>query len=122
MKRIGGFMKKHPICFGGLSFGALSLLCNFIWIGLTGMAHINDIIHVLPVIFVYSPIIKMLGGGMLDPEAYLPLAIVIDAIVGMLWVRGSYKFIKADRILGGVIIGGFSVYWIVITFQWLLIL
>lgn len=84
--------------------GVLSLVCNLIWMNLTGMVHVNDVIHILACNVYLWPITRILGGGIVDPRSYLPLAIVIDVLIGILWVKIISKFIKGDRV------GGYSSY------------
>lgn len=119
MNKIKGFTKKHPIWSFGVIFGVLSLICNLIWFGFAGSTHAYDIIHAIPVIFIYTPIIELMGGGMQSSIIYLPLLVIMDALIGMIVGAISYKINKSGQQQGLIVGLSFAVYWILVTFQWL---
>ena len=61
LNKINTFILKKPVLFGGLLFLLLSFLFNIIEILIFKSTHIKDIIHIFPTIFVYEPIINILG-------------------------------------------------------------
>lgn len=63
-------IRKRPLLFSGLIFLLLSFLFNIFEILFIKSAHINDIIHVFPTIFIYEPIINILNIGKLN-QIYL---------------------------------------------------
>lgn len=119
MSKVKQFMEKHPIWSFGIVFGVLSVIFNLIWFWFSGMTHVHDIIHVIPVILIYEPIIEMMGGGIPSPLIFLPLAVIIDAMIGLLIGAVSYKINKSSQQQVWVIGISFAVYWIIITLQWL---
>ena len=122
MKKVKYSIYKHPIWFGAITFGLLSLLCNTLWILAFNMAHIYDIIHVIPVIFIYEPIISILGGLVPTEFIFVPLAVMIDSMMGCVFALILKRLVKDKFIYMWSIIGAFAVYFIVITYQWLPIL
>lgn len=109
--------RKHPVIFIGFAFALLSLIFNIVWILLFHMAHVYDIVHVFPVILIYEPIINAIGGYVTTEFIFLPLAILIDFIIGLLVGLFAKRFVKTNFII--ILIISFAVYWIVITYQWL---
>lgn len=105
--------------FGGLLFLLLSFLFNIIEILIFKSAHINDIIHIFPTILVYEPIINILGGFKLNQIYYIPLACIIDFLIGLClsFILSKFKYIKKHFFISLIII--FFIYWFFITFQWL---
>lgn len=114
--------KKSWVLRTAVAFGLGSLILNLLSVWLLGTAHIYDIIHAIPVIFVYEPIIKLLGGGMPSPLIYIPLAVLLDGLMGAVIGWGLGKWIKKDtyQVIG--ILGSFAIYWIAVTFQWLVMI
>lgn len=119
MNKIKAFTKRHPIWSCGIIFGVLSLICNLIWFGFSGTTHVYDIIHAIPVILIYEPIIQLMGGAMQSPIIFLPLAVIMDALIGIAIGAISYKINKSGQQQGLIIGLSFAVYWILVTFQWL---
>lgn len=114
--------KKNWALKTALAFGIGSLILNLLSVGLLQSAHIYDIIHAIPVIFIYEPIINGLGGGIPSPLIYVPLAVLLDALIGALIGIGLGKWLKKDTYQFIGILVSFAIYWIAITFQWLVIL
>ncbi|MGL4736442.1 MAG: hypothetical protein ACRCW2_03200 [Cellulosilyticaceae bacterium] len=114
--------KKSWVLRVAIAFGIGSLILNLLSIWLLDAAHIYDIVHAIPVIFIYQPIIEWLGGGMPEPIIYVPLAVLLDALMGAIIGWGVGKWIKKDTYLWIGILVSFAIYWIAFTFQWLLIL
>lgn len=113
------FIKSKPILAGGVIFAILSLIGNILSILLIDMAHIYDIIHVFPTIIIYEPIIEAIGGLVPSEYIFIPLAVVIDFIIGIILGFILKKVIKVEKnYLIGLIIS-FLVYWIIVTYQWL---
>lgn len=119
MATIKNMKDKHPILMGGLLFIVLSFIANALWILCLDMAHIYDIIHAMPVAVIYDPIIKMMGGLVTTEWIYVPLAIWIDGVVGMLIAGVLRKCVKDDEVFSWSLIGAFAVYWILVCYQWL---
>ena len=105
--------------FGGLLFLLLSFLFNIIEILIFKSAHINDIIHIFPTILVYEPIINILGGFKLNQIYYIPLACIIDFLIGLFlsFILSKFKYTKNNLLISLIIT--FLIYWFFVTFQWL---
>ena len=112
-------ISKRPLLFGGLIFLLLSLLFNILEVLFIKSAHINDIIHVFPIILVYEPIINALGGFKLNQICYVPLAVIIDFLIGIVlsFILIKFKYTKKNFLIGLIVI--FLIYWFIITFQWI---
>ena len=119
LKKINNFILKKPVLFGGLFFLLLSFIFNMIEILIFKSAHINDIIHIFPTILVYEPIINALEGLKLNQIYYIPLACIIDFLIGLAlsFILSKFKYIKKHFFISLIII--FFIYWFFITFQWL---
>lgn len=119
MERIKNYAKKHPVWMGGILFAAVALLMNIFWILVVGTAHMNDIVHAIPVILVYSPIIDLLGGLVPTDFIFVPFIMLMDGVVGMIVGAILGKFTKTENTYWVVLALVAAVYFIVITFQWL---
>lgn len=119
LNKINNFILKKPVLFGGLFFLLLSFLFNMIEILIFKSAHIHDIIHIFPTILVYEPIINILGGFKLNQIYYIPLACIIDFLIGLAlsFVLSKFKYTKNHFLISLIII--FFIYWFFVTFQWL---
>ena len=122
MDTIKRFLKRNPLLGGGITFALLSLIGNIISILIKDMAHIRDIVHVLPTVIIYEPIIKMTTGYVPSEFVFIPLVVIIDFVIGMLVGYILNKFTKTENsyLIGLIII--FLIYWVGITYQWLPIL
>ncbi|MGL4346243.1 MAG: hypothetical protein ACRCTE_13675 [Cellulosilyticaceae bacterium] len=112
-------IKTNPIVYTALCFGVASLILNIVSVWLLKTAHINDIIHVFLTIFIYGPIVEWLGGGIPHAMIFVPLAVIVDMLVGVLVGLGIRKWVKKDTYHTIGIWVSFAIYWILITFQWL---
>lgn len=121
MNFIKNMIRKRPVLFGGIAFAIASLLLNYIYIVSFNMAHIYDIVHAFPTIFVYGPIADKLG-HIASPFLFLPLAVILDFICGLLFGWISKKFTKTTQLYLVALLLLFGFYWVVITYQWLLII
>lgn len=112
-------MKKHPIWLAVLVFVGLSLLSHSLWILCFDMPHIYDIVHAIPTVLIYEPIIQRMGGRVPSDFIFLPLALVLDGLFGALCGRLlSKKYVEKLTYLFMLVIA-FSIYWIIMTYQWL---
>ena len=113
LNKINNFILKKPVLFGGLLFLLLSFLFNIIEILIFKSAHINDIIHI------FRTIINILGGFKLNQIYYIPLACIIDFLIGLAlsFVLSKFKYTKNHFLISLIII--FFIYWFFVTFQWL---
>lgn len=122
MNNIKNFIKNNKICASGIIIGILSLIGNILSVMLLNQPHIYDIVHAIPTILVYNPIINAIGGRVPSELIFIPLAVIIDFIIGLIIGAIFKKFSKTESgYLWGIIIS-FLVYWIIITYQWLPIL
>lgn len=82
-------------------------------------AHIHDIIHIFPTILVYEPIINALEGLKLNQIYYIPLACIIDFLIGLVlgFILSEFKYIKNHFLISLIIT--FLIYWFFLTFQWI---
>jgi len=105
--------------FGSLLFLLLSFIFNLIEVLIFKSAHINDIIHVFPIILIYEPIITALGGFKLNQICYIPLAVMIDFLIGIVltFILIKFKYTKKNFLISLIII--FLFYWFIVTFQWI---
>ncbi len=112
-------ISKRPVLFGGLVFLLLSLLFNVLEVLFIKSAHINDIIHVFPTIFIYEPIINIFNLGKLNQIYFIPLAVIIDFLIGLIisFIFTKFKYIKNNLLISLII--AFLIYWFIITFQWI---
>ena len=119
LNKINNFILKKPVLFGGLLILLLSFLFNIIEILILKSAHINDIIHIFPTILVYEPIINILGGFKLNQIYYIPLACIIDFLIGLFlsFILSKFKYTKNHLLISLIIT--FLIYWFFVTFQWL---
>lgn len=119
MEKLKNYAAVHPVLFGGLLFGALSLMLNVFWIVVFQMAHVNDIVHVFPAILIVSAFLPMMGGFVSSQFVFVPIAVIMDLLVGLLvgWVAGKVWRTPKAYFLGLAL--SFGVYWIVITYQWI---
>ena len=115
-----GFVRNRPILFGGIAFGAVSLLLNCLYIIFFNMAHVYDVIHVLPIIFLVEPIIDKVG-YLATPFMLLPIAVVLDFVCGLLFGWIAKKLTKTPLAYVVALLLLFGFYWVVITYQWILI-
>lgn len=119
MSVIDKYMKKHPIWLAVLVFVGLSLLSHSLWILCFDMPHIYDIVHAIPTVLIYEPIIQRMGGRVPSDFIFLPLALVLDGLFGALCGRLlSKKYVEKLTYLFMLVIA-FSIYWIIMTYQWL---
>lgn len=122
MSNIKNFVENKKVLASGIIIGLLSLIGNVLSIMIIKQPHIYDIIHAVPTILVYNPIINMMGGNVPSEFIFIPLAVIIDFIIGMIIGFILKKITKSENgYLIGIIIS-FLVYWILITYQWLPIL
>lgn len=119
LNKINNFILKKPVLFGGLFFLLLSFIFNMIEILIFKSAHINDIIHIFPTILVYEPIINALEGLKLNQIYYIPLACIIDFLIGLVlgFILIKFKYIKNHFLISLIIT--FLIYWFFLTFQWI---
>lgn len=115
------FMENRPILFGGIAFGIASLVLNCLYIIFLNMAHVYDVIHVLPVVFLMEPIINSIG-YLSTPFLLLPVAVVFDFICGLLFGWIAWKLTKTPVAYAVGLLLLFGFYWVVITYQWILII
>lgn len=108
--------------FGGVFFLLLSFIFNIIEILIFKSAHINDIIHVFPTIFIYEPIINAIGSYNFIEIYYTPLACLIDFVVGLIisFILTKFEYTRNHFLVSLVLI--FLFYWIFVTYQWIPIL
>ena len=119
LNKINNFILKKPVLFGGLLFLLLSFVIHLIEIRNYKSAHLNDISHIFPTILVYEPIINILGGFKLNQIYYIPLACIIDFLIGLFlsFILSKFKYTKNHFLISLIII--FFIYWFFVTFQWL---
>lgn len=119
LNKINSFIKKNTVLFGGIFFILLSFILNMIEILIFKSVHINDIIHIFPTILIYETIINAFGGLKLNQIYYIPLACIIDFLIGLClsFILSKFKYIKKHFFISLIII--FFIYWFFITFQWL---
>ena len=112
-------IRKRPLLFSGLIFLLLSFLFNIFEILFIKSAHINDIIHVFPTIFIYEPIINIFNLGKLNQIYFVPLAVIIDFFIGIVigFIFTKVKYTKNNLLISLII--AFFIYWFIITFQWI---
>ncbi|MEF9990898.1 MAG: hypothetical protein RRZ84_00610 [Romboutsia sp.] len=119
MNKINKFIKNKPILASGMMFAILSLIGNIVFIIITGTSHIYDIVHAIPTIFIYEAIIEKMGGIVTTEFIFVPLAVIMDFVIGIVFGAVLNKFNKnKNNYLFGVIIV-FLIYWIIVTYQWL---
>lgn len=119
MEKIKNYARRHPVLFGILFFGSLSLVLNTIWILLFKMAHVYDIVHLFPTILIMDPILEAAGGYIPTQFVLLPIAVVIDIIIGALSGFVIGKIAKKEKTYMVSLTVVFAVYWIIVTYQWL---
>lgn len=119
MNRINKFIKTHPIIFGTLFFGVLSLVLNTVWILMFQMAHIYDIVHIFPTVLIMDPILELAGGSIPTQFVLVPIGVIFDMIIGAIITGIIWKITKKEKTYFTALILAFAVYWIVITYQWL---
>lgn len=119
LNKINSFIKKNTVLFGGIFFILLSFILNMIEILIFKSVHINDIIHIFPTILIYETIINAFGGLKLNQIYYIPLACIIDFLIGLClsFILSKFKYIKNHFLISLIII--FLIYWFFVTFQWL---
>lgn len=119
INKINNFLLKKTVLFGGLLFLLLSFIFNMIEILIFKSAHINDIIHIFPTILVYEPIINALEDLKLNQIYYIPLACIIDFLLGLVlsFILSKFKYIKNHFLISLIIT--FLIYWFFLTFQWI---
>ena len=117
INKINNFLLKKTVLFGGLLFLLLSFIFNMIEILIFKSAHINDIIHIFPTILVYEPIINALEDLKLNQIYYIPLACIIDFLLGLVlsFILSKFKYIKNHFLISLIIT--FLIYWFFLTFQ-----
>lgn len=119
MNKIIQFIENKKVLSSGIIFGLLSIIVNILSVMLIGQAHIYDIIHAFPTVIVYDPIINALGGYVASELIFIPLAVLIDFIIGIIIGLILKKFTKTrESYMVGILIL-FIVYWVLITYQWL---
>lgn len=111
------YIKNRPVLMGGIAFAIGSIVFNTLSIILFGRAHVNDIVHVWPIVLLIEPFIDQF----ISPWMLLPLAVLIDFIAGLFFGWLSMKFTKTPRAYIVSLVALFILYWVVITFQWILI-
>ena len=118
---VKAFMENRPVLFGGIAFGIASLMLNCLYIIFFNMAHVYDVLHVFPIIFLMEPIINKVG-YLATPFMFLPIAVVIDFICGLLigWIAKKLTKTSLAYVVALLLLFGF--YWVVITYQWILII
>lgn len=115
------FMENRPVLFGGIAFGIASLVLNCLYIIFFNMTHVYDVLHVLPVIILMEPIIDKVG-YLSTPLMLLPIAIVLDFVCGLLFGWIAKKLAKTPLAFVVALILLFGFYWVVITYQWIMII
>ena len=113
------FMENRPVLFGGIAFGIVSLVLNCLYIIFFNMAHVHDVIHAFPIIFLMEPIIDKVG-YLATPFMLLPIAVVLDFICGLLFGWISKKITKTSLAYVVALLLLFGFYWVVITYQWIM--
>ncbi|MEG0857773.1 MAG: hypothetical protein RSG52_14995 [Terrisporobacter sp.] len=122
MNKIKSFIENKKILSTGIIFGLLSLIGNILCVILINQAHIYDIIHAFPTAIIYEPIINSMGGYVASHFIFVPLAVIMDFVIGLIVGFILKKSTKSEQsYLLGVILS-FLVYWILVTYQWLPIL
>ncbi|MEG1584732.1 MAG: hypothetical protein RR131_02740 [Anaerovorax sp.] len=119
MEKIKIFTRKHPVIFGILFFGILSLVLNTIWILLFKMAHVYDIVHVFPIALMMEPILKAAGGVIPTQFVLVPMAVIMDMVMGAVATVIIWKITKKEKTYMLSLTLVFAIYWILITYQWL---
>lgn len=122
MNNIKHFIENKKVLSAGIIFGLLSIILNILSVMIIGQAHIYDIIHAIPTIIVYNPIINALQGYVPTELIFVPLAVVIDFVIGMIIGLILKKFTKTKESYMIAVLISFIVYWVLITYQWLPIL
>lgn len=119
LNKINSFIKKNTVLFGGIFFILLSFILNMIEILIFKSVHINDIIHIFPTILIYETIINAFGGLKLNQIYYIPLACIIDFLIGLClsFILSKFKYIKNHFLISLIIT--FLIYWFFLTFQWI---
>lgn len=122
MNKIKDFIENKKVLASGIIFLVLSIIANLLSVMIIGQAHIYDIIHAFPTVIIYDPIITSLGGYVASELIFIPLAVIIDFIIGIIVGVILKKFTKTKGSYTIAILVSFVVYWVLITYQWLPIL
>lgn len=122
MNNIKRFIENKKVLSAGIIFGLLSIILNILSVMIIGQAHIYDIIHAFPTIIVYDPIISALQGYVPTELIFIPLAVVIDFVIGMIIGLILKKFTKTKESYVIALLISFITYWVLVTYQWLPIL
>lgn len=122
ISKINSLLTKKPILFGGTLFLLLSLIFNTVEILLFKSVHIHDVIHVFPTVLIYEPILNALAGLVRNQIYYLPIACMVDFVIGLLLslVFNYFNYTKNHFFQSQMI--AFIIYWVIVTFQWIPIL
>ncbi|MEG2774409.1 MAG: hypothetical protein RR906_03285 [Acetivibrio sp.] len=112
------FWNRFPIIGGGLLFGAVSLVVNLLSVLYLDMAHVYDVVHILPVVGFLSLFPK-------EPNSQwflVPIALIVDFLIGLAAGFLLKKMKKKDGIYLALLTLFLLVYFIAICFQWIPIL
>ncbi|MGG7165557.1 hypothetical protein [Clostridium ihumii] len=119
MSKLRTFIQNRKVLSCGFIFAILSFVGNALSILIMNNAHIYDIIHAIPTVIIYEPIVNKMGGYVSSEFLFVPLAVFIDFIIGIVLGFILKKTTKTEKsyLVSATIL--FLVYWIVITYQWL---
>lgn len=122
MNNIKRFIENKKVLATGIIFLLLSTITNIISVMLINQAHIYDIIHAIPTVIVYDPIINALGGYVATELIFVPLAVIIDFVIGIIIGLVLRKITKTQESYLLSVLISFVVYFVLVTYQWLPIL
>ena len=117
---MNNFIKNHNNWFAFIFFLGMSFLFNCFSIVFLSIAHVYDIIHFFPTIFSFEYIISPLLNNLVITEfIFVPLAIFIDGLIGLILNKALRKIFKKEKSYIISLIISFLFYWFIVTFQWL---
>lgn len=119
MSKLRIFIQNKKVLSCGFIFAILSFIGNVLSILIINNAHIYDIVHAIPTVIIYEPIVNRMGGYVSSEFLFVPLAVFIDFIIGIVLGIILKKTTKTEKSYLIALIISFLVYWIVITYQWL---
>lgn len=119
LNTIRKYANKRPLLFSGTLFASLSIILNTITILSSSKAYIYDIIHAMPIAVAYTPIIATMQGQVATEFIFLPLAALIDFAFGLLIAWFILKVLKRPYLSVFMLLLSFTLYWLIICYQWL---
>lgn len=106
---------RYPVLCGGIFFGAASLVINVMTLIWLGMAHVYDVVHIFPVVFLLAVLPE-------EPNVQWPLAVialVVDVLVGFLMGAILKKTKCKDGTYVSILVLSMLIFQIAICFQWI---